>query len=376
MLKRRLLKEVIAGLFFVFNVTLGQVFLMDPTIAMADESNVVNVYSWSNYIAPDTLSNFTAETGIKVVYDVYDSNDLLESKLLAGKSGYDVVFPSAMPFFAKQIKAGIYRKLDLSKIPSAKGVDPKVLALLKAADPTNSYGLPYMMAATGIGYIKEKVANLYPNAPINSLAILFDPKVLNTLKSCGVTVLDAPDEVFPAALAYLNKNPKSTSKADLTAAGDLVAAARPAYRYFHSSKYISDLANGEICVAQGWIGDLVQARQRAEEANNGINIGIFLPKEGASFNIDVMASPKDAPHPDNAEKFINYILQPKVIGAISAAVGYANAVPESREFIPDKLRNDPVVYPPADAKLYMPSTVTQNYDRDRNRLWTRLKTGR
>ncbi len=247
-------------------------------LASAQEEKVLNVYNWSDYVAPDTLEEFTKRTGIKVNYDVYDSNEVLEAKLLVGKSGYDVVFPSAMPYLAREVKGGIYRKLDFSKLPNAKGVDPKVLGQLKPADPNNEYALPYLMAGTGIGYIKSKMPK---DAPVGSLALLFDPKTVGSLKSCGVTVLDTPDEVLPAALSYLGRDPNSTSDADLKAAGEVVAKARPSYRYFHSSSYINDLANGAICVALGYAGDLFQARKRAAEAKNGVDIGIFLPKEGA-----------------------------------------------------------------------------------------------
>jgi putrescine transport system substrate-binding protein len=342
----------------------------------AEEEKVLNVYNWSDYVAPDTLAEFTKRTGIKVNYDVYDSNDVLEAKLLVGKSGYDVVFPSSMPYLARQAKAGVYRKLDFSKLPHAKGLDPKVMTQLKAADPQNAYAVPYMMAGTGVGYIKSKITPLLPNPPIGSLAMLFDPKVVSALKPCGVTLLDTPDEVFPAALSYIGRDPTSTSEADLKAAGEVVGKARSGYRYFHSSSYINDLANGAICVAQGYAGDLFQARKRAEEAKNGVEIGIFLPKEGAAFNIDVMAIPKDAPHPDNAHKFIDYILEPQVVAKITTAVGYANAVPASREFISKEIESDPVVYPPADIKLYSAPLVGAKYERERNRLWTRIKTGR
>jgi putrescine transport system substrate-binding protein len=344
--------------------------------ATAEEEKVLNVYSWNDYIAPNTLSEFTKRTGIKVNYDVYDSNEVLDAKLMVGKSGYDVVLPSAMPYFARQITAGIYRKLDLSKIPSAKGVDPAVLKMMQAADPQNVYGLPYLMAGTGVGYIKSKITPLLPEPPIGSLAMLFDPKAVNAMKPCGVTVLDTADEVLPAALAYIGKDPNSTSQDDLATSGKVVSAVRPAFRYFHSSSYINDLAKGSICVAMGYAGDLFQARKRAREAKNGVEIGIFLPKEGAVFNIDVMAIPNDAPHPDNAHKFIDFILEPKNIAAVTAAVGYANAVPASREFIPAEIVNDPVVYPPADAKLYTANLETPKFERERNRLWTRIKTGR
>lgn len=342
----------------------------------AQEEKVLNVFNWSDYVAADTIANFEKETGIKVNYDVYDSNDILETKLSVGKSGYDVVFPSASPFFARQVKAGLYQKLDLSKIPNAKGVDSKVLERLATVDPGNAYGLPYMMAGTAVGYIKAKVDKLLPNAPVGSLAMLFDPKTVSALKSCGVTVLDAPEEVLPAALSYTGKNPLSVTTDDLEAAGKTVTAARPSYRYIHSSSYINDLANGAICVAQGYAGDLFQARKRAQEAKNGVEIGIFLPKEGTAFNIDVMAIPKDAPHADNAHKFINYLLTPKVVADITAAVGYANAVPASLEFVPAEIRNDPVVFPPDSVKLYTPALATPTYERARNRLWTRLKAGK
>jgi len=358
--------------------TLSSVLLILPgsAPAAAQEEKVLNVFNWSDYVAPDTIANFEKETGIKVNYDVYDSNDILETKISVGKSGYDVVFPSASPFFARQVKAGLYQKLDLTKIPNAKGVDPKVLERLASADPGNAHGLPYMMAGTGVGYIKSKIDKLLPNAPIGSFAMLFDPKTVAALRGCGVTVLDAPEEVLPAAMSYTGKSPVSVSTDDLEAAGKTVMAARPSYRYIHSSSYINDLANGAICVAQGYAGDLFQARKRAQEAKNGVEIGIFLPKEGAAFNIDVMAIPKDAPHPDNAHKFINYLLSPKVVADITAAVGYANAVPASLEHVPAEIRNDPVVFPPQDAKLYTPVLATPAYERARNRLWTRIKAGK
>jgi putrescine transport system substrate-binding protein len=344
--------------------------------ARAEEEKVLNVYNWSDYVAPDTLAEFTRRTGIKVNYDVYDSNDVLEAKLLVGKSGYDVVFPSSMPYLARQAKAGVYQKLDFTKLPHAKSLDSKVMTQLKTADPQNAYAVPYMMAGTGVGYIRSKIDPLLPNAPLGSLAMLFDPKVVGALKPCGVTLLDTPDEVFPAALSYIGHDPLSTSEADLKAAGEVIGKARPGYRYFHSSSYINDLANGAICVAQGYAGDLFQARKRAAEAKNGVEIGIFLPKEGAAFNIDVMAIPKDAPHPGNAHKFIDYILEPQVVAKITNAVGYANAVPASREFIDKDIESDPVVYPPADIRLYSAPLVSAKYERERNRLWTRIKTGR
>jgi putrescine transport system substrate-binding protein len=343
--------------------------------ARAEEEKVLNVYNWSDYITDDTLKNFADQTGIKVNYDVYDSNDVLEAKLMAGHSGYDLVFPSATPYFAQQLQAGIYRKLDLAKIPNAKGVDPHVLQQLKIADPTNEYALPYMTGGTGVGYNIAKVKAALPDAPLGSLAMLFDVKVLEKLKGCGVTLLDASEEAIPAALSYLGKNPLSTDSKDLELAGTVLSKARPFYRYIHSSTYINDLANGEICVAMGYDGDLVQARNRAKEAGNKVQIGIFLPKEGARLDIDVMAIPKDAAHPDNAAKFIDYLLRPEVIGAITNEVGYANAVPAADAHIDPDIRKDPVIYPPPSAKVYLEPVVPRTYEQARNRLWTRIKTG-
>ena len=351
------------------------VLLAIPFSARADEEKVLNVYNWSDYITDETLKNFAEQTGIKVNYDVYDSNDVLEAKLMAGRSGYDLVFPSATPYFAQQLKAGIYLKLDKAKIPNAKGVDPHVLDQMKIADPTNEYSLPYMTGGTGVGYNIAKLKVALPDAPIGSLALLFDPKVLEKVKGCGVTILDASEEAIPAALAYLGKSPLSTDTKDLEAAGAVLQKARPFYKYIHSSTYINDLANGEICVAMGYDGDLVQARNRAKEAGGKVEIGIFLPKEGARVDIDVMAIPKDAQHPDNAAKFIDYLLRPEVIGAITNEVGYANAVPPADAHIDPDIRKDPVIYPPASAKLYLEPVVPRDYEQARNRLWTRIKTG-
>jgi putrescine transport system substrate-binding protein len=376
LMKKRLLVRLGLAAMAVLLLCAAPIAGLVASPAAADEAKVLNVYSWSDYIAPDTLAEFTRRTGIKVNYDVYDSNESLEAKLVVGRSGYDVVFPTAMPFLAKQIQAGLYRKLDFTKLPNAKGIDPAVMTRLKAADPDNAYALPYMMAGTGVGFIRSKVQALLPDAPIGSAAMLFDPKVLSALKPCGVTLLDTADEVFPAALSYLGRDVVSNSKEDLQAAGEVLAKARPYYRYFHSSSFINDLANGSICVAQGYAGDLFQARKRAREANNGVEIEIFLPKEGAIFNIDVMAIPVDAPHPENAHKFIDFILEPKIIAGITATVGYANAVPASRPFIPAEIASDPVVYPPADAKLHSALLETARFERERNRLWTRIKSGR
>ncbi|MCB1740089.1 MAG: polyamine ABC transporter substrate-binding protein [Gammaproteobacteria bacterium] len=345
-------------------------------VCRADEEKVLNVYNWSDYITEQALADFTARTGIKVNYDVYDSNEVLDAKLLTGNSGYDVVFPSATPYLARQILAGAYQKLDRSALSNYARIDPKVLAQMQVADPSNEYGVPYMMAGTGVGYNVDKVKAAAPDAPIGSLAMLFDTAVLEKLQGCGVSVLDSPEEVFSAALAYLGLDPNSTEQAHLDKATELLSAARPYYRYIHSSSYINDLANGATCVAMGYAGDLVQARERAREAGNGVVIDIFLPREGAAFNIDVMAIPVDAPHPGNAHAFIDHLLTPEVIGSISSAVGYANAVPASREYMDEAMRKDPAVNPPAEIELYSFKLMDSNFERQRSRAWNRVKTRR
>jgi putrescine transport system substrate-binding protein len=233
-----------------------------------------------------------------------------------------------------------------------------------------------MMAGTGVGYNVAMLKERAPNAPIGSLSMLFDPAVLEKTKDCGVTVLDAPEELFPAALAWLGKSPVSADKADLEAARAVLAKARPYWRYIHSSTYINDLANGAICVAMGYAGDLVQSRDRAREVNAGVEVGIFLPREGAAFNIDVMAIPADGPHPENAHAFINFILSPEVIGPITNAVGYANAVPAADAFTDPDVLKDPAIKPAADVKLYTPALVSDAYESDRNRAWSLVKAGR
>jgi putrescine transport system substrate-binding protein len=344
--------------------------------ATAAEEKVLNVYNWNDYISERALKTFSEKTGIRVNYDVYDSNDILEAKLVAGKSGYDVVFPSATPYFAKQIKAGVYRKLDRAKITNFSRLDARVMAELKVADPEVAYGVPYMMAGTGVGYNIDKVRALMPDAPIGSVAMLFDPKVVEKLAPCGVTVLDGGDEVFAAALAFLGRNPASTSLDDLKAAADTVAKVRPRYRYVHSSSYINDLANGAICVAHGYAGDLVQARERAREAGKGVTVDIFLPREGAAFNIDVAAIPADAPHPENAHLFIDHLLTPEIIADITSSIGYANAVPDSKPLVIERVRNDKIVFPPAETRLFAMPLVTPQFERERNRAWTRVRAAR
>lgn len=346
--------------------------------AAAEEAKLLNIYNWSDYIAPDTVPNFEKETGIKVNYDVYDSNDTLEAKLLAGHSGYDLVVPSASPYLARQAASGVYRKIDKAALKNYGNLDPQILAAAAKADPGNRYGVPYMWGTTGFGYNRAMVkAALGDHAPTDSSALIFDPANAKRLAACGISLLDSAQELFPAALAYLGRNPLSRDPADLERAVKVIEAIRPYIRKFNSSEYINDLANGDLCVAWGYSGDIVQARNRARAAKNGVDIAYTIPKQGAMIWIDMMAIPADAPHPGNALKFIDYILRPAVVAKISDAVDYANPNKAATALVAASIRNDPNIYPPAAvrARLFFDTPVTPQYERLRTRAWTRIKTG-
>lgn len=343
------------------------------------EAPVLNFYNWSDYIAKDTIPTFEHETGIKVEPSYYDSNEMLDAKLREGHSGFDVVVPSATPFMAIQIAAKVYRPLDKSKLDNLKNLDPKILQRVAgAADPGNVYGVPYLWSFTGIGYNAAALQQALGDAvPRDSLALLFDPAVASKLAACGIEILDTPEEVFPAALAYLGRDPTSRDLGDLADAAAVVTAVRPYIRKFHSSQYINDLASGDICVALGYNGDVVIARDRAQKARNGVEITFAAPREGAQMAVDMMAIPADAPHPDNALMFINYILRPEVIAGISDSVDYPNPNLAAALLVDPEIRNDPAIYPPdAVVKLlHMDPVATQDYERARTRAWMRVKSG-
>jgi putrescine transport system substrate-binding protein len=337
----------------------------------------LHVYNWSDYIAPDTIANFTKETGIAVTYDVYDGNEVLEAKLLAGQSGYDVVVPSASPFMAREITAGAFLALDKAKLPNLKYLDPAMLALAAEADPGNAHGVPYLWSVTGIGYNEDLVAKVLNDGARDTFALLFDPASAKKLADCGVSLLDTPQEVFPAALAFLGLDPKSRAIGDLDKATALLLKVRPYVRKFHSSQYINDLANGDICIALGYSGDVIQARNRAVEAKNGVKIAFRVPKEGAQMSIDMLGIPKDAPHPGNGLKFIDYILRPPVIAAISDAVSYPNPNAAATALVSPQIRDDPGIYPPDAVKklFYVDLPAARDYERARTRAWNRVKAG-
>jgi len=342
-------------------------------------AETVHLYNWNDYVAEDTLANFEERTGIRAVLDLYDSNDVLEAKLFAGSSGYDLVFPTARPFADRHIKAGLYQTLDKSKLPGLDKLDPAILSSLDGVDPGNQYLVPYMWGTTGLGVNLGKVkAALGDDAPLDTWALIFDPEKASKLASCGISMLDDPTEAFAAALSYLGKDPNSRDDGDLEAATELLRKARPHIRYFHSSQYISDLANGDLCVAHGYSGDVLQARTRAEEADKGVEVGYRVPREGAVLWTDVMAIPKDAPNPAGAHAFIAYVLDPAVVAAISNYVMYANPNPGATPLLDEAVRSDPGIYPSDEVKgrLFALATRSDKEIRNLNRLWTRIKAQR
>jgi putrescine transport system substrate-binding protein len=351
------------------------VALLAPAYA---QERVVNFYNWSNYMAPGVLEDFTKETGIKVVYDTFDANETLETRLLAGKSGYDVVVPTAY-FLQRQITAHVFQKLDKSRLANLANAWPVVTQRLATYDPGNLYAANYMWGTTGIGYnVKVAQKILGPDAKIDSWDIVFKPENLAKFKDCGVHMLDSADDIFPAALGYLGLDPKSTRPADLEKAADLVAKVRPSVRKFHSSEYLSALATGEICLVVGWSGDIMQARSRAAEAKSDVEIGYAIPKEGAQMFFDNLAIPSDAPHVAEAYELINYLYRPEVAAKNSDFLSYANGNLASQKLIDPRILQDKNIYPDEATlqKLFVITARDPATQRVINRLWTRVKTGR
>ena len=309
------------------------------------QDRVVNVFNWSDYIDDSILADFTKETGIKVVYDVYDSNEILETKLLAGGSGYDIVVPTATPFLARQIVAGVYQKLDKSKLPNLANMWDVVAKRMEPFDPGNEFSVNYMWGTTGIGYNTKKVKEALGIDAIDSWDVFFKPENLAKLKDCGVYVTDSPTDIIPTALNYLGLNPGSSSPEDLAKAEELLLAIRPSIRKFHASEYINALANGDICFAVGFSGDLFQARDRAAEANQGVEIAYTIPKEGAEMWFDQMAIPADAQHVAEAHEFLNYLMKPEVAAKATNFVFYANGNKASQQFIEKEILDDKGIYP-------------------------------
>ncbi|RML19480.1 Putrescine-binding periplasmic protein [Pseudomonas syringae pv. lapsa] len=362
-----------------FGKTLLALSLMGvvATAAQADDK-VLHVYNWSDYIAPDTVAKFEKESGIKVVYDVFDSNETLEAKLLAGKSGYDIVVPSNN-FLAKQIKAGVYQELDKSKLPNWKNLNESLLKAVSVSDPDNKHAFPYMWGSIGIGINPDKVkAALGADAPVNSWDLLFKPENAAKLKSCGISFLDSPTEMLPIALHYLGYPTDSQDKKQLAEAEALFLKIRPSIGYFHSSKYISDLANGNICVAVGYSGDIYQAKSRAAEAGGKVKVAYNIPKEGAGSFYDMVAIPKDAENVEGAYKFMTFLMKPEIMAEITNAVRFPNGNAAATALVDKEITSDPGVYPPADvqAKLYAIADLPAATQRIMTRSWTKIKSGK
>lgn len=338
---------------------------------------VVNVYNWSDYIAEDTIEKFTAETGIKVVYDVYDSNEVLEAKMLAGNSGYDVVVPTS-DFLQRQISAGVYQPLNKDMLPNLKNMDADLMAGAAGYDEGNAHSVIYMWGTTGIGYNVDAVAErLGEDYAGDSWDMVFDPATVSKLADCGVTILDAPSEIVPAALRYLGFDPNSEDLDEIEKAGELLKSIRPHVRYFHSSQYINDLANGDVCLSVGWSGDIFQARDRADEADNGVSVSYVIPKEGALQWFDMMAIPTDAPNVENAHKFINFIMDAQITADITNYVWYANGNAASMPLVDPEIVEDTGIFPSDEAKknLWPAKVLTPKADRKTTRTWTSVKTG-
>ena len=342
----------------------------------AAEDKIVHVYNWSDYIDEDILSDFEAETGIKVVYDVFDSNDVLETKLLAGGSGYDVVVPTGS-FLARQIQAGVFQKLDTSKLTNWGNLWDAVLKRVETYDPGHQYAVNYMWGTTGIGYNINMIRERMADAPTDSWDMVFNPGIISQFADCGVYMLDAGDEMIPAALNYIGEDPDSKDVKVIARAEAVLTAIRPYIRKFHSSEYIDALANGDICMAVGWSGDVFLARDQAGEAENGVEINYTPPKEGALMWFDMMAIPKDAPNPGNAHTFINYMMDAQVMAKASNYVYYANGNKASQAFLEEDVIGDPAIYPTAEAlkTLYTVTPYDAKSQRAVTRLWTRVKSG-
>jgi len=359
----------VAALTLVMSAALG--------VASAQD-RVINVYNWSDYIDPAVLEDFTKQTGIKVQYDTFDANETLETKLLAGRSGYDIVVPSAY-FLERQIKAGVFQKIDKTRLNNLGNIWPEIANRLAVYDPGNQYAVNYMWGTTGIGFnVKAMRERLGPNGKIDSWDFVFKPENLAKFKDCGITMLDSSDDIMPAALHYLGLNPNSTDERELQRAADLLLKIKPSVRKFHSSEYLNALASGEICFVVGWSGDIKQAQKRAAEVKNGVEIGYAIPKEGAQMFFDNLAIPKDAAHVAEAHAFIDFLLKPEVAAKNSNLVSYANGNLASQKYIDKAVFDDPSVYPdPTTMKLlYTVSARDQKSQRVVTRLWTKIKTGR
>lgn len=350
--------------------------LLLSSLVVADEEKVLNVYNWADYIGTDTIADFEAEFGIRVNYDLFDSGDVVDARLLAGNTGYDVVL-HAIRFSSRLMKIGVFQPLDHAKLTLWENLDPWVLKLMAQYDPGNRYSVPYMWGTTGFAYNVDMVRERMPDAPLGSAAMLFDPAVVAHFADCGITMLDEATTVIPLVMLYLGYEPHSVAPAQMAEAEAVLKSVRPYIRYFSSAQFINDLPNSEVCIAMAWSGDYAQAQARADEVGADVRLAYTVPSEGTVLWFDGMQIPSDAPHPENAHLFLNYLMRPEVIAAISELTGYANGNLASLELLDPKIANDPAAYPPMEdregwqaGRIYGPKL-----ERLRSRTWSRVKTG-
>ncbi len=358
-------------------ILLALVLSMVVALAVQAQERVLNIYHWSDYVAPDTISNFEKQTGIKVIFDVYDSNEVLEAKLLSGRSGYDLVVPSN-PFLAKQIKAGVYQKLDRSQLPDWDNLNKDLLRTLEVSDTGNQHSIPYMWGSIGIGYNVDKVKAVLGSQPMDTWDVIFKPENIKKLHECGVAILDSPTEIIPTAMHYLGLPTDSENPEHIKQAEALLLSIRPYVTYFHSSKYISDLASGNICVAVGYSGDIYQSKARAEEGKGKVRVAYNIPQEGAGTFFDMVAIPNDAKNVKEAHEFINYLLQPQVMADLTNYLQFPNANDKATPLVDKEISSDPGVYPPAElmSKLYTFADFSAKTQRLLTRSWTKIKSGK
>lgn len=342
------------------------------------QQKTVHVYNWSDYIDTSTLDEFTKETGIRVVYDTYDNNEIVETKLLTGKSGYDIVVPSG-PFLQRLITAGVFQPIEADKIPNAQHLWPEIAERLAVFDPGNKFAINYMWGTTGVGVNVAKVRErLGPDAPLNTWDLVLKPEIAEKLKDCGIYMLDSPEDLLPGVLNYLGLNPDSKDTKDLQQAADALMKVRPFIQKFHSSEYINALANGDICVAVGYSGDILQAATRAEEAGNGVEIAYQVPREGALMWFDSFAIPADAPHPEEARALIDFLNRPEIAARNASFVSYASGNIAAKPHVDPAVRDNPGIYPDDETlgRLFTNTAYDDRTQRTVTRLWTRIKTGR
>ena len=347
--------------------------------AVAQPAPVLNVYNWSDYIDPYAIARFQRETGIRIRYDVYDSLETLEGKLSAGRSGYDIVVPTSEPSFARMVRAGALRPLDRAAIPNWGNQDATLLRQVESSDPGNRHGAIYLYGTVGLGIRTDRVRELAPDAPLDSLDLLLKPEHARRLARCGIAVMDSAIDVMPSVLRWLGRDPNGTAPADLRAAEEALLAIRPHVRAITASGNLMDaLANGEYCVVLTYSGDVIQAQARAKEAGRGVQIGYVQPREGAQLWFDMLAIPADAPNPDAAHAFINFLLRPDVMAGITNQVRYPNGVPAATPMVAEGVRNDPTVYPTPEmlARTFVMGALSPAAERARSRSWNRIKAGR